>query len=273
MTALSGARILLTGGSSGIGRALALKLADRGARLAVAARREPQLTELAAEIAGNRHPAPYVLPVDLSVRGAAADLADKATRVLGGVDILINNAGVGLVDSQARLGDSAAARASFETNFWSPLALTTALLPGMRAAGTGTIVNVTSTIQAVPLPFLGYYAAAKIALAQATRSLRNELRHTPIRVLEVVPGATDTGLRDINKLPWHGGRPPRTLPPVPPEAVAAATVRALERDHDRVIHPAYATLPIELPIVGRLVAAVGARRVDTTYHPAEEIAQ
>jgi NAD(P)-dependent dehydrogenase (short-subunit alcohol dehydrogenase family) len=91
-------------------------------------------------------------PVDLAERRAAADLAAAATDALGGVDILINNAGVSLLDAQAVRGDSAAARASFETNFWSPLALTTALLPAMRRAGRGTIVNVTSTIQAVPLP-------------------------------------------------------------------------------------------------------------------------
>ncbi|MEV4003958.1 SDR family NAD(P)-dependent oxidoreductase [Actinomadura sp. NPDC049753] len=258
---ISAARILLTGASSGIGRALALTLAAEGARLAVAARREGELRALAAEIGGRGHPVPAVLACDLSVPGTAADLAARARDALGGVDILVSNAGVSLVEAQADLGDDESARASFETNFWSPLALATAVLPGMREAGRGTIVNVTSTVQAVPLPLLGYYGAAKAALAQATGSLRHELRHTPIRVLEVVPGSTDTPLRDVDRLPWRA--PTRTPPPVPPESVARATVRALKSGRRRVVHPASSLLPLELPVIGRLVASVAARRIDT----------
>lgn len=262
-TSLRDRRILLTGASSGIGRALALALAGRGARLALAARREPLLHDLAGRIAEAGGAEPAVLPADLSRRGAAAELAERAGRV----DVLINNAGTGVVGSQSVLGDSAEVRAALETNFWSPIALATALLPGMCAAGRGTVVNVTSTVQAVPLPLLGYYGAAKAALSQATRSLRHELRHTPVTVLEVVPGATDTALRDIDRLPWHGGTPPRTFPPVPPAAVAAAVVRALETGRDRVVHPRYSLLPLHLPAVGAAVAAVGARRIDTWAVP------
>ncbi|MEU5878889.1 SDR family NAD(P)-dependent oxidoreductase [Spirillospora sp. NPDC047279] len=250
---LRNARILLTGASSGIGRMLALALTERGAEVAVAARRVPELSTLGAA---------HVLPADLSRPGAGAELAGRALDALGGVDVLINNAGVSLVGAQRAHGDADDARVTFETNLWAPLALTAALVPEMLRSGRGVVVNVTSTMQAVPLPMLGYYGAAKAALAQATRSLRHELRHTPVRVLEVVPGATDTALRDVDLLPWRG-RPPRTLPPVPPEAVAAATVRALERDRRRVVHPRYSLLPLEIPSVGRLVAAVGARRIDT----------
>lgn len=255
------ARILLTGASSGIGRALALALAAEGAHLAVAARREGELRALAAEAGGGRSPAPHVLACDLSVPGAAAELAAGARDALGGIDILINNAGTSLIGPQAVIGDEEAARASFETNFWSPLALTRAVLPAMLEAGRGTIVNVTSTVQSVPLPLLGYYGAAKSALAQATRSLRHELRHTPVRVLEVVPGSTDTPLRDVDRLPWR--TPTRTPRPVPPEAVASATVRALTGGRRRVVHPGYSLLPLELPVIGRLVASVAARRIDT----------
>jgi len=226
-------------------------LSAQGARVAVSARREPELRTLPIE---------HVLPADLSVRGAAATLAERAAEALGGIDILINNAGVSVIGSQSVLADDDEARASFETNFWTPLALTRAALPAMPDGGT--IVNVTSTVQAVPLPMLGYYASSKSALAQATRALRHELRHTRIRVLEVVPGATDTPLRDIDLLPWRG-KPPRTLPPVPPESVAAAIVKALRHDKRRVVHPKYSLLPLELPVVGRLVASIAARRIRT----------
>ncbi len=132
----------------------------------------------------------------------------------------------------------------------------------MQKAGAGTIVNVTSTVQAVPLPLLGYYSASKAALAQATRSLRLELAETPIRVMEVVPGSTDTPLRDIGELPWKS-KPPRTLRPVSPKSTAAVIVRALQRGATRVVYPAYSLIPLELPAFGRLVAAVGGRRIDT----------
>jgi short-subunit dehydrogenase len=229
----------------------------------LAARRRELLDALADEIAGRGHRRPIVIVSDLSVPGAAADLGRSALDALGGrVDVVINNAGANLTGPQTRLADSAAARAVFEVNVWSPLALTASLLPAMHAAGKGTIVNVTSTVQAVPLPLLGYYAASKAALAQATRSLRLELADTDIHVLEVVPGSTDTALRDIDELPWKSSPPP-TLPPVPPAATAAAIVRALQRGSDRVVYPRYSLLPLEFPAVGRLVAAIGGRRVDT----------
>ncbi|MUL83740.1 MULTISPECIES: SDR family oxidoreductase [unclassified Mycolicibacterium] len=259
---LSAKKAVLTGASSGIGRELALALAQRGATLALAARRADLLDDLADEICAAGAPRPAVLPVDLAVAGSAAELGRRALDALGGVDIAINNAGTNLTGAQSLLADGAAARAVFEVNVWSPLALTSTLLPAMRAADSGVIVNVTSTVQAVPLPLLGYYAASKAALAQATRSLRLELAGTGIRVLEVVPGSTDTALRDIDELPWKAAPPP-TFPPVAPASTAAAIVRALERGARRVVHPRYSLLPLEIPALGRLVAELGGRRVDT----------
>lgn len=259
---LHGKRVLLTGASSGIGRELAMALADKGVILVLAARRQDLLDDVAAEVADAGHPRPTVVSTDLSVPGAAAVLGMHALEVFGGtVDVLINNAGASLIGPQSRIGDSAAARTLFEVNLWSPLALTATLLPSMIACGSGVVVNVTSTVQAVPLPLLGYYAASKSALAQATRSLRLELAETPIKVVEVIPGSTDTALRDIDELPWKS-TPPRTLPPVSPKSTAAAVVRGLRRGANRVVYPAYSLVPLEVPAVGRLVAAAGGRRID-----------
>lgn len=260
---LQGKRILVTGASSGIGRALAVRLGARGAVLALAARRADLLADTAEEVDAAGHGRPVVLPADLSQPGAAKALGASALRALGGsIDVVVNNAGANLTGPQSLNADSDSARAVFEVNLWSPLALTATVLPAMHAAGSGTIVNVTSTVQAVPLPLLGYYSASKAGLAQATRSLRLELAETPIRVLEVVPGATDTSLRDIDELPWKSG-PPRTLPPVSPDAMAAAIVRGLQRGATRVVYPRYSLLPLEIPAVGRLIARVGGKRVDT----------
>ncbi|ORV13481.1 SDR family NAD(P)-dependent oxidoreductase [Mycobacterium celatum] len=260
---LGGKKILITGASSGIGRALALQLADRGAVMALAARRGDLLDEVAEEIASAGHQRPTVITADLAMPERATSLAHDALDALGGaVDVLVNNAGANLTGPQSLIADSDAARRVFEVNMWSPLALTAAVLPAMHSAGAGIIVNVTSTVQAVPLPLLGYYSASKAALAQATRSLRLELAETPIKVLEVVPGSTDTALRDIDELPWKSGSP-RTFPPVPPQSTAAAIVRALHRGANRVVYPSYSLAPLEIPAIGRLVAQLGGRRVDT----------
>jgi len=260
---LQGKRIVLTGASSGIGRELAVALADKGGVLVLAARRRELLDGVAEEIASAGHVRPIVVDTDLSVPGAAESLGKYALSALGGmVDVVINNAGANLTGPQSLIADSAQARTVFEINVWSPLALTAALLPSMLAAGSGTIVNVTSTVQAVPLPLLGYYSASKAALAQATRSLRLELAETPVGVLEVIPGSTDTALRDIDELPWKSS-PPRTLPPVSPKSTAAAVVRGLQRGATRVVYPSYSLVPLEVPAIGRLVATLGGRRVNT----------
>jgi short-subunit dehydrogenase len=154
---LRGKRIVLTGASSGIGRALAVALAEKDAVLLLAARRRELLDEVAAEIEGAGHRRPVVVDTDLSTAGAAESLGRYALNALDGtVDVVINNAGANVTGPQTLIGDSAPARTMFEVNVWSPLALTAALLPSMMAAGWGVIVNVTSTVQAVPLPLVGY---------------------------------------------------------------------------------------------------------------------
>jgi short-subunit dehydrogenase len=262
---LADAGIVLTGASSGIGRALAFALAERGARLVIAARRVPSLEEIAdrIELAGRTRP--HVIEADLSRPGAAAGLAEKATAALGRVQVLINNAGVGLVAGQGLVGDNEQARAVFETNLWSPVALTWSLLPDLRAE-RGLVVNVTSSLQSVPVPLLGYYGASKAALAHLTRTLRHEVAGFGVSVLEYVPGATDTDARDVGLLPWRNG-PMRTPPPVSAESAAKAIVKAIERGERRRVYPATSLLPLEIPAIGRLIAAIVTRRIDTGPTP------
>jgi len=130
---------------------------------------------------------------------------------LSGTDWAYLYAGASLIGGQVGIGDASTARAVFEVIFWSPLALSAALVPAMVARGKGAVVNVTSTIQAVPLPLLAYYGSSKAALTQATRSLRLESAETPIRVVEVVLAATDTTFRDIDELPGRRRPPGRCL--------------------------------------------------------------
>ncbi|HIV71786.1 MAG TPA: SDR family NAD(P)-dependent oxidoreductase [Candidatus Aquabacterium excrementipullorum] len=258
---LAGARILVTGASSGIGRATTIAMARQGASLVLVARREQTLQALADTIASQGNVRPLVLAADLAQRGVASEVAAQAEQAWGGIDILVNNAGMSLIGAQHLTGDDERARALFEANYWSPLALIQALAPGMRQRGLGCLVNVTSTLQAVPVPLLGCYSASKVALARATQALRHELQGAGVRVMEVIPGGTDTPTRHQDKmLPLRRKLP--AMPLVSPESTAEAIMRGIVKGSQRVVHPASSWLPLELPAIGRGISHLAARIID-----------
>ena len=266
-TAIRGARILITGASSGIGRATAVRLAAEGARLAITARRETLLHELADAIAWAGHARPAVLVADLSRPGAAQRLAVEAMAALGDVDILVNNAGGGVGGMVWSVGDGDAGREAFEVNYWSPLALIQALVPRMRERGTGAVVNVTSLAQVTAWPGFGGYAATKAALALATQTLEMELAGSGVLVVEVVPGPVDTAVQGETRLLPGIERMLDRMPLGDPEVIAVRIVRALQRGKRRVIYPGRGRLVYWLPGVarwyGRRLAGRAWRSVDT----------
>jgi short-subunit dehydrogenase len=239
---LNGSRVLLTGASSGIGRELALVLAGRGARLAVAARRREPMERLGAEA---------VIECDLSVRGAAEALAAEAHERLGGIDVLVNNAGGGVGGQIARVADDDAAREAFEVNYWSPLALTKAVVPEMVARGDGTIVNVSSMAPVSPWPGFGAYAATKGAFSVATDTLRMELAPSGIGVLEVLPGPVDTAVQGETRLAPGIGKMLDRIPLGDAAVLARKIADAIERGRLRVIYPRLATIGYLLPALAR----------------------
>src|SRR4051794_5616634 len=185
MTDIAGKGILLTGASSGIGEEAARQLAARGARLALVARREERLHRLAAEIEGAGHPRPAVIAADLGVPGVATSVAEKAVRALGQIDVLANNAGASIQALSWVAGDRAEARAVFETNLWSPLALVGAVAAGMVERGEGVIVNTGSMARVSPYPHLGHYSASRAALSLITQAMALELVPRGVRVVEL----------------------------------------------------------------------------------------
>jgi uncharacterized protein len=263
---LSGTPVLLTGASSGIGRELARVLADRGARLALTARRRPLLEALAEEIAARGHLRPAILATDLSERGAAAALAEEAVAALGRVDVLVNNAGGGVGGSQWAVGDDDAAREAFEVNYWSPLALVKALVPAMRKRGHGAVVNVTSVAQVSTWPAFGAYAATKAALGLATETLRLELSGSPVHVLEAIPGPVDTAVQGETRLVPGIDRMLDRVPLGDAGEMARRIADALERGRRQVIYPRRAALAYALPMLARAdtrrLAARVARETD-----------
>lgn len=191
---LSGRRCLVTGASAGIGRAVAAALAAEGARVAVAARDARALETLSREIGSSGEPAPAILTSDLASLDGPQALARDALSALGGIDVLINNAG-GSRPLPPGAGDDIWEE-SFALNFRSARKLTEALLPGMKAAKWGRIVNVTGAIVAKAL---NAASPAKAALESWSKALAADLAPHGITVNCIAPGRINS-VQILNRL-------------------------------------------------------------------------
>jgi short-subunit dehydrogenase len=222
---LQGARVVLTGAAGGIGRALALALAARGAHLALVGRDTAGLLETRADVerAGVRA---AVLPFDLAAAAGHAELIEDAQHALGGLDILINNAGVG---GFARFEDQSAAAiaAMVAVNLTAPMLLARAALRSMLSAAAGKIVNVGSGFGAVGFPHFSAYSATKFGLRGFSEALRRELADTGVSVCHVAPRGTRTTLNSPAQMRF-AQRVRMALDD--PADVAVAIVAAIERD-------------------------------------------
>lgn len=191
---LAGARTLLTGASSGIGWALAQRLADQGARLVLASRGRERLDTLAAAIR-ERGGEAVAVPADVADAAQRARLIEAAVAALGGLDFLINNAGVGATGwfeeaTEERL------RRIFEVNFFAAAELTRLALPHLRRGRRPMLVNVSSVIGRRAIPGCVEYCASKFALSGWSEGLRPELARHGVHVLLVSPGSVETGFHD-----------------------------------------------------------------------------
>jgi uncharacterized protein len=266
MTDIRGSGILLTGASSGIGAEAARRLAARGAHLALVARREERLQHLAEEIASGGLPRPAVIAADLGERDAAAQVAGEAVATLGQVDVLVNNAGASIQGLTWVAGDRDEARGIFETNLWSPLALTAAVVPGMIERRQGVIVNTGSMAQVSPFPHLGHYSASRAALALITQAMRLELAPHGVRVVELALGPVDTAGSTENRLlqgatEWLDGRPGIGKL----DEAAQALVDAIDGGAEGVVfYPRALRWVHALPGLGRRYARRAARNADLT---------
>ncbi len=224
MMELSNRIVVITGASAGIGAATARAFAAVGARVVLAARSVDPLERLAATLPGR----PIVVPTDVRDAAACHALIAQVAAEAGRVDILINNAGVGLAGPVAEL-QPADLRAALEVDLIGPLHLIQAAVPLMRRQGRGLIINVSSVLAVQPLPYLGGYAGAKAALERISEALRMELRGSGIAVSVVRPGTTQTA---FNQRRLGSGSEQRRLAPrgVPPEAVARCILRTARHE-------------------------------------------
>lgn len=186
--------VIITGASTGIGRATALELAREKAALALVARREHLLAELEREVRSLGGTA-RALSLDLGVKDNVQQMIATAHRELGRIDVLINNAGFGYFGTVEKMPESVL-NEILAVNFVAPVLAMQAVLPIMRSQGGGHIINVSSVAGKRGLPLSGAYCATKFALNGLSESLRVELKNSGIRVSVVYPGGTRTQFFD-----------------------------------------------------------------------------
>lgn len=240
MTRLSGKVAVVTGASSGIGRATAVALARRGARVALVARSEDALRETARRIAeatggsagarGEGVARALVAPADVTDPAAIETVAARVRAELGPVDILVNNAGIGHFGPFADMPGEEVRRV-MEVNFMGALHCTRAFLPEMLERGSGTVAFVSSGLGAIAFPGMSVYCASKFALNGFADSLRAEVEPLGVRVLLIMPGVTRTELAEdlpLSTLQRYLFQPASTA-----EAVGETIARAIERGRRR----------------------------------------
>lgn len=195
---ISGNTILITGGGTGIGRALAEALHARGNQIIITGRREDVLKDVAAA-----NPGMAWATLDVADPAAVAAFGEQIVRDQPTLNAVILNAGIMKPeDLKARPFDFATVEATIATNLLGPIRLTAALLPHLQAQPAATIMTVTSGLAFIPLAATPTYNAAKAAIHSWTESLRHQLRDTAIEVLELAPPAVATDL-----MPGHAENP------------------------------------------------------------------
>lgn len=229
MIAWKDKRVLLTGGSRGIGPVIAREMARRGAHVALAARSAAQLEETAAALRAFGTEV-LVAPVDLTDAAQRAGLVEKVIRAFGRVDVLVNNAGLEIEGAYVDL-QWEAIRETIEVNLAAPLHVTRLVLPDMVRRNEGHVVNIASIGATSGAPYDATYCATKAGLAEWVRALRLELADTGVHFSTIFPGyVTDAGM-----FARFGLKPPPMIGSCTPEQVARAVVRAVERREQEVI--------------------------------------
>ena len=249
---LDGRRVLVTGGSRGIGAALARGLRDRGASLALVARASAELSAVVDDVGGRAY------PCDLSDLAALPGLVERV-EADGPVDVLVNNAGVSNVGwfldrTQAEIDQV------LTVNLLAPVQLCRLLLPRMLERGRGHVVNISSLAGVIAPPGLATYGGSKAGLSHFTAGLRADLRDTPLRFTTVHLGSVSTDMDEEARsygpmrvmAEKSGGRDVTPMP-----VLVAAVLDAIEKNRAEVRVPAMLAplaMATELPRkIGRLI--------------------
>ena len=238
---LDGRTAVITGAAGGIGRAIAVSLARRACNLALADVDEIGLAATADLVRGSgvrvsRH------RIDVGDRAAVAGFPDIVAAEHGGVDLLINNAGVAVGGTFEQVSDEDF-EWLFEINFWGVVRMTRAFLPLLRASEDARVVNLSSVYGLVAPPEQAAYSASKFAVRGFSEALRHELEGTSIGVSVVHPGGVATSIAENARVPAGTTEEEiarrrakyRKLLRLPPEIAGETIVRGIERREPRIL--------------------------------------
>ena len=230
--AITGSRVLVTGASSGIGRQIALELGRRGADVVAVARSADKLASLSAEFSSLPGRCEIVVGdvTDDALRHAALQRASDA---FGGLDVLINNAGIGAL-GPFETATAERLRKIMEVNFFAAAEMIRVALPTLKHGRSPAIVNVTSILGSVGIPQSSEYCASKFALEALSQSLRAELYRHRVDVLVIAPGSTETEFFD-HALEMSAHPPWLDSKRTSAADVACATVDAIARGQRSIV--------------------------------------
>ncbi|MGE3808138.1 MAG: SDR family oxidoreductase [Gemmataceae bacterium] len=225
-------RILITGASSGIGKALAERAARAGMRVVLCARSADKLEELAAQLRGAGRQA-IAAPTDITSLDARSRLLETAKEAFGGLDLLVNNAGLGTHGLFSESSEEELRRV-MEVNFFAPAELIRQAISLLKEGQQPAVVNVASMTGRRAMPFWSEYSASKYALCGLTEALRGELARFDIDVLLICPGLTATNL-DHNLLRDNGKMIVNFRNGMKPDHVAAVILKAIHKNRTETV--------------------------------------
>lgn len=223
MNELKGKKVLITGGSRGIGPIIAESLLSNGAMVALAARSVSALQNVSERLSKSGYRV-ITVPADLNIQSQREMLVDNVIKEFGTIDILINNAGLETEGAYTELPWTAI-RETVEVNLIAPMSLTRLILPKMLANRSGHIINIASIAAKSGAPYAAVYSGTKAGLSEWTRALRLELKGTGIRFSTIFPGY----VRDVGMFARFGKKSPWIIGSCSPDQVARAVLYAIQK--------------------------------------------